>query len=297
MTHAIGCLSRGTELIEDYENKVVTKQSMCWANMSQAERDAAYDNGAAVANSAALLAQRRAAATSYRVAQTGHLDLPYGAREREKWDLYPGTDRQAPCLVFIHGGYWQRNTREDFAHLGAGVAAYGWSVAMPGYTLAPDASLTEITAEINTALDWLAEHRAAHGISGQVIISGWSAGAHLATLAMAHDLVSAGLLISGVYELGPIRDTCLNEKLRLTDAEIETLSPLRLPVVPKPAVITYGAVELQALVDDSKKLHEKRLAGHAPSTLLSIEGADHFTIGLSLCTARGILTKAVLDLV
>ena len=270
---------------------------MGWADMNQAERDAAYDNVAAVANSPALIAAGRAAAAPYRAARTLHLDLPYGTREREKWDLYPSTDPQAPCLVFIHGGYWQKNTREDFAHLGAGVAAHGWSVAMPGYTLAPDASLSEIAAEINAALDWLAAHRAAHGISGKIIISGWSAGAHLAALAMAHDLVSAGLLISGAYELGPIQDTWLNENLRLTDAEIETLSPLRLPVVHKPAVIAYGTIELQALVDDSIKLHEKRLAAQAPSTLLPIEGADHFTIGLPLRVADGVLTNALLKLV
>ena len=123
----------------------MTQPSKYWADMSQAERDAAYDNVAAVANSPTLIAEGRAAAAPYRAARTGHLDLPYGTREREKWDLYPGTDPQAPCLVFIHGGYWQKNTREDFAHLGTGVAAHGWSVAMPGYTLAPDASLTEMS--------------------------------------------------------------------------------------------------------------------------------------------------------
>jgi arylformamidase len=293
----LAVLPEGAELTDKSGDKIVTNPSMDWAGMSQAERDAAYDNVAAVANSATLIAEGRAAAAPYRAARTGHLDLPYGTRARQKWDLYPGSNPQAPCLVFIHGGYWQKNTREDFAHLGAGVAAHGWSVAMPGYTLAPDASLTEISAEINAALDWLAVHRAAHGISGKVLISGWSAGAHLAALAMAHDLVSAGLLISGAYELGPIRDTYLNDKLRLTDAEIAALSPLRLPVVRKPAVITYGTVELHALVEDSKKLHEKRLAAQVPSTLLPIEGADHFTIGLPLCDANGVLTKAVLGLV
>ena len=157
-------------------------RGMSWASMSQAERDAAYDNVAAVADSMLLVAAGRAAAAPYRAARSGHLDLPYGPREREKWDLYPGTAPQAPCLVFIHGGYWYKNTREDFAHLGQGVAAHGWSVAMPGYTLAPNASLTEISAEITTALGWFAAHRAAHGISGKVVLCGWSAGAHLAAL-------------------------------------------------------------------------------------------------------------------
>ena len=41
-----------------------------------------------------------------------------------------------------------------------GVAAHGWSVAIPGYSLAPDASLTQIVAEISGALDWLAKNGA-----------------------------------------------------------------------------------------------------------------------------------------
>ena len=72
----------------------------------------------------------------------------------------PGGDPNAPCLVFIHGGYWQRNSREMFASLIAGPYAHGWAAALPGYTLAPDASLTEIVAEINAALDWLTHNGA-----------------------------------------------------------------------------------------------------------------------------------------
>ena len=81
-------------------------------------------------------------------------------------------------------------------------------------------------AEINAALDWLAANGPAHGINGKVVLSGWSAGGHLTAQCLGHARVSAGLAISGVFELGPIRDTYLNEKLRLTDSEIETLSPL-----------------------------------------------------------------------
>ena len=104
-----------------------------------------------------------------------------------------------------------------FASLIAGPYAHGWAAALPGYTLAPDASLTEIVAEINAALDWLAANGAAHGINGKVVLSGWSAGGHLTAQCLGHPRVSAGLAISGVFELGPIRDTYLNEKLRLTD--------------------------------------------------------------------------------
>src|ERR1700761_8559244 len=176
-----------------------------WAALSQGERDAAYDNTKAVANSAALIAARNEASAKFRADHATALDLPYGKRERNKIDLYPGRDKDAPCLVFIHGGYWQRNSREVFAMLVDGIAAHGWSVAIPGYTLAPEASLTEINSEILLALDWLAANAASHGIAGPMILSGWSAGAHLTAMALAHPVVAAGLAISGVYELGAIR--------------------------------------------------------------------------------------------
>src|SRR5580692_11012870 len=212
---------------------------MDWGAMSRAERDAAYNNSAAVQNSAELNAARGAASAAFRAAHPKHLDLRYGPRERNTWDLFPAADPNAPCIVFIHGGYWQRNSKDQFSALIAGPYALGWSAALPGHTLAPDASLAEIVAEINAALDWLAANRKAHGINGPVVLSGWSAGGHLTALCLGHPLVDAGFAISGIFELGPLRDTLLNEKLRLTDDEIETLSPLRLPMINKPLAITY----------------------------------------------------------
>jgi arylformamidase len=267
------------------------REPMDWGAMSGAARDAAYNNAAAVANSAALSQERREASAVYRAARGKALDLPYGAGDRNKWDLYPGTDASMPCLVFIHGGYWQMNDRESFACLAEGLAAHGWSVALPGYTLAPEAGLTAIVAEMGAALDWLAKNGPAYGVGGPVVVSGWSAGGHLAALLLGHPAVAAGLAISGVYELGPLRDTYLNDKLRLTDVEIETLSPLRLPVVQKPLVIAYGSKEVQALVNDSRLLHARRAAAHAPGPLVPVAGADHFTILHELRSPSGELVR------
>ncbi len=270
---------------------------MDWGSMSRAERDAAYNNSAAVKNSAELNAAREAASAAFRAAHAGHLDLRYGPQERNTWDLFPASDPNAPCIVFIHGGYWQRNSKDQFANLIAGPYARGWSAALPGYTLAPDASMSEIVAEINAALDWLAANGPAHGIGGKVVLSGWSAGGHLTALCLGHRRVSAGLAISGLHELGPMRDTYLNEKLRLTDDEIVALSPLRLPGVAKPLAITYGTAELPPLVLDSRNLHAKRAAAHLPGALIPVPGADHFTIVHELRDADGVLTKQALLLV
>src|SRR6201986_32913 len=141
-----------------------------WAGLSPAERDAAYDNNKAVADSPALIAARNEASAKYRAAHASALDIPYGKRGRTKIDLYPARAKSAPCLVFIHGGYSQRNSRDVFAMLVEGMAAHGWSVAIPGYSLAPDATLTEIVGEISLALDWLPPEGPPAGMGGDVVL-------------------------------------------------------------------------------------------------------------------------------
>jgi arylformamidase len=270
---------------------------LIWRSLSQAERDTAYDNNKAVANSPALIVARNEASARFRAAHTDALDVPYGDRERTKIDLYPASDPSTPCLVFIHGGYWQRNSRDLFAMLAEGMAAHGWSVAIPGYSLAPEATLTDIVREISLALDWLAAEGPARGIAGPVVLSGWSAGAHLTALALSHPLVTAGLAISGVYDLAPIRDTALNVALKLTDQEVAELSPLRLPIVHKPLAIAYGSAELPALVWDSRNFYAARKAAGAPGDLVAIDSADHFTILEQLRRSDGALTRLALSLV
>src|SRR5262245_3217184 len=265
--------------------------------LDQAERDAGYNNTAAVADSARLTAERTAASVKLRAGRRCILDVPYGPRERNRIDLFPATHPAAPCLVFIHGGYWQRNARDMFSAVAEGVLAHGWAAALPGYTLAPDASLREIVAEITNALDWLARSGGSHGIAGPLVVSGWSAGGHLTALVLAHPRVAAGLAISGIFELAPLRDTYLNEKLHLSEDEVTQLSPLRLPAVSKPLAIAYGTRELPMLIYNSRAFHAYRSGAHAPGPLLPIANCDHFTILAELQRSDGQLTAAARALI
>ncbi|PWS36636.1 alpha/beta hydrolase [Falsiroseomonas bella] len=267
-----------------------------WATASQAERDAAYDNAGAVADSPALVAERNAASSAFRAAHPGHLDLAFGDTQREAWDLFPGRDPHAPCLVFIHGGYWQRNRREDFVHLAEGALAMGWSAAFNGYSIAPEASLTRIAWQVHAALDWLSAHGAEHGIAGPIVVSGWSAGGHLTALALEHPAVTAGLAISGIFELAPIRDTKLNTALKLTEEEIAELSPMRRPVVQKPLAVAYGSAELPELCRQSRDFHALRSAAHAPGPLVPVPGADHFRVLEALRVPNGSLLRVAATL-
>jgi acetyl esterase/lipase len=267
-----------------------------WGMLSQRERDLAYNNTEAVPEAPELSAARAAASAEFRAAHAGHLDLAYGETERESWDLFPASEPGAPCLAFIHGGYWQRNRRQDFAIMAAGARAMGWSAAIVGYTLCPEATMTRIAWQIQSALDWLSAQGSAHGIGGPVVLAGWSAGGHLTALGAEHPLVTAAMPISGIFELGPIRDTYLNAACRLTDEEIVELSPIRRPVVQKPMAVVYGAAELPELSRQSRDFHAHRAAHQAPGPLCPVPGADHFRVLEALRQPDGALLRLAAEL-
>jgi acetyl esterase/lipase len=133
-----------------------------YREMDRAALDAAYNNSAAVTNSSAFMAELRARGDRLRAEMPQHLDLRYGPAPRNRIDYFSASAR-GPVLMFIHGGYWQMRAKEDFSALARGPLAHGIDVAMIGYTLAPDISLSGIVAEIRAAIRWLAAHADEHG--------------------------------------------------------------------------------------------------------------------------------------
>jgi len=262
----------------------------------QAYRDAAYNNAAAAPTGGALFARFAEESKALRARFAATMSLPYETRERARLDLFPGSDPEAPCLVYLHGGYWQANNREMFAVLGEGVAAHGWSVAIPGYSLAPDVGLRVIIGQIGAALDWLTRHRRQYGLSGPLIVAGSSAGGLMAALSLAHPAVLAGISVSGIFELAPLRDTYLNVKLQLAGTEIRDLSPIRRPVIAKPFVVAYGSLELPAIIASAAGFSALRRAAGAPGPLIEIAEADHFSILNGLRDPDSDLTHAILEL-
>ncbi len=269
-----------------------------WQGFSRAALDVAYDNSGAVADSAARLAEWSRRSAALRARQPQHLDLPYGPRPRNRIDVFRCGERRAPLLVFIHGGYWQRNSKEVFSCMAEGPLAHGFDVALPGYTLAPEASLTQIVREIHAAIAFLRLQGPSIGVAAaRLVVSGWSAGGHLAASAMSWPEIDAGLSISGIFDLEPIRLGVLNEKLRLTPEEARALSPLRnLPQDAGRLVLAYGGGELPELQRQSRAFgHEWRQAG-LDGAVTELPGLNHFSILEELVRPDGALVAELLRL-
>lgn len=267
-----------------------------WRGMTRAELDAAYNNSAAVKNSAEKLAEWTTRSAVTRARPAALLDLAYGPRPRNRVDIFRCGEAQAPLLAYVHGGYWQRNAKEVFSCLGEGPLARGIDVAMVGYTLAPDATLTEMVGEARAALRWLRAEGPPRGVGqGKLIVSGWSAGGHLTAMALAE--ADAGLAISGLYDIEPCRLSYINDKARITADEQVALSPIRqLPARSVPLVVAYGTGELPELQRQSRDYHAARRAANLPSELLALEGHDHFSILEQLASPQGQLTEAAVRL-
>src|SRR3954468_3706509 len=197
-----------------------------WRSMSQAERDLGLNNSAAVAGSGDIVAGWDRRSGELRARHTAHLDLRYGPRPRNGIDFIKAADG-GPTLVFIHGGYWQMRAKENFTVVAEGAMAHGINVALIGYTLAPEAAMDQIVAEIHAGLDTLADKLPGlGGDAGRIVVSGGSAGGHLTAMALSHARVKGGVAISGIYDLEPIRHSYLNEKLGLDEAMSLRYSPL-----------------------------------------------------------------------
>src|SRR3979409_16870 len=119
-----------------------TVGDIVWRGMTRPQLDAAYNNGAAVADSAARITDWTERSARLRERHPDALDLPYGARERTRIDIFRAGAADAPLFVFFHGGYWQRNAKEIFSFLAGGPRSAGFAAARAGYTPAPGARLS-----------------------------------------------------------------------------------------------------------------------------------------------------------
>jgi arylformamidase len=267
--------------------------------MTRAALDAGYNNGLAVVDSPAWLEKWRDRSNAIRAGAGARLNVQYGPHPRESLDYFSSGGNGAPLFVFIHGGYWQRNEKELFSFVSDGPRQHGIDVAVVGYTLAPDASLTEIVAEIDRSLTFLAD--LSNGFSfdrKRVIIGGWSAGGHLTASASSHPLCAGTLPISGIFDLEPIALSYINDKLRLSPREIKELSPLKnVSVHKKPCFVAVGAAELPELRRQSQLYADFARSNGVPVTLQLLPEHNHFSILGEFSDKNGVLAQALLELV
>ncbi|MER9604495.1 alpha/beta hydrolase [Mesorhizobium sp. M0243] len=198
--------------------------------------DDAYANGANIAGSDRWPSAWAEPAQAFRDALSAQgrarLDIAYGDGPRNRLDLF--LPRAAPkgLVVIIHGGYWLETDKSLWSHLANGAVGSGFAVAMPSYTLCPNIRIAGIVSEIGAAIG-----EAAAMVDGPLMLTGHSAGGHLATRMVTTSTPLAAdvarrirhvVSISGLHDLRPLMRTGMNAALAIDEHEALTESPALL---------------------------------------------------------------------
>jgi arylformamidase len=240
-----------------------------------------YNNRARVPEHPSLISDWARDAAAYRERRAPR-SIAYGPGARHSMDFFSG-DRDGPIVVFIHGGYWQALDSSFFSHLAGGLNAHGVSVAIPSYDLCPDVTVDQIIQEMRMASRELAR------LGRSLVMSGHSAGGHLAACMLAtdwraldaslpEDLVGAAYTISGLFDLGPLVETSVNDALHLDDATARAASPLFWNAPTHGSLdAVVGGKESAEYFRQSRTVVDRWGAAGLATRFGTVPGANHFT--------------------
>jgi arylformamidase len=260
-----------------------------------------YNMRERVPEHARIISQWEQDAAGFRRNARAEYDLAYGARPRNRVDVFwPAKDKGAVAL-FIHGGYWRSFDKSVFSHLAKGLNLHGITVAVPSYTLCPEARIGDIIEEMRQLVIYLRNK-----FKRRIFVFGHSAGGHLAAAMVAtkwelfghaNDLVPTAVAISGIFDLRPLLGTSMNYDIRIDEGTARVWSPLFWP---SPAGRTFeawvGRKESDEFIRQSRSIVAPWKGAGVNTGYVEIAGQDHFTVLSPFSNADSELTARLAEL-
>jgi len=264
--------------------------ALLYREFASAEQiDAEYKPSLRIADAEARMRRYGEHSAEARARLAGVYDVRYGPTLDEKVDIFPAAQPNAPVFVFIHGGYWRAFSAREHSFVALGLVPLGITTVLVDYSLCPKVTIDEITRQCRAAVAWALGHIGEYGGDPKrVAIGGHSAGGHLSAMCLAtrwdedyglaRDPLAAALLVSGVYDIEPLRHSFLQPTIQLDDGIVRRNSPL-FGVRPcaTPALVTWGGDESAEFARQSTSFHAAWQAAGNRSELLAQPGANHFS--------------------
>ncbi len=282
--------------------------SKLFRHFDQAALDAAYNNRAHVPDHGEYFTRWQREADAVRAKLKHQADLVYGGYPRQRLDYFPAATKDAPLLVFIHGGYWQALDHKPFGLLAQSFVDAGIAFASMSYSLCPDVDMPSLVEQVREGIAWLWGRANELGFDRQrMFIAGHSAGGHLVALLAATDftqrglpadVIKGGLSVSGLYDLEPIRLSYLNAALKLDVEQARWLSPQHhLPLRGTPLLLAVGGAELPEFLRQQRDYEAALKDAGVPCRSLEPAGLHHFSVIDALGDPRHALHQAVLRMI
>lgn len=228
--------------------------------------------------------------------------LRYGAGKRQQIDIYEPAeiDEDTETVVFIHGGGWETGNKDIHKFIGRSWARKNFTVAIPNYRLAPDATYPAQTHDIAEAVSWLQHNY--DNYTGSLYLAGHSAGAHLASLVGFSDQwrekaelelekIRGFILLAGVYQFYPFDKAdprvkrFLGEKKYWEEAQPFNHLKKSLP----PVFLAHGQEDHEVSLDQSIQLKERLTQLNVRNELVFEDHVGHLELLLRTTMTDGNL--------
>ena len=276
----------------------------------QMELDAAYSQPAYEPNMAQLVKRwaSNSALTRQRLGEPRR--YAYGPNAVEKLDVYRTKAADAPVFVFIHGGAWNSQTAKDSAFPAETFVGAGAHFVVPDFSWVQDVggSLMPIAAQIRRAVAWTYQNaRLFGGDPSRFYVSGHSSGGHMAGVVLTTDwqkdfslpadFITGGIILSGMYDLTPVRLSSRSRYVKFDDAMVEELSAQRhIDRLRAPLVVAYGSYETPEFQRQSREFAAAVKKAGKPVELVVAENYSHMEMPESLANPYGICGRAALKM-
>ena len=214
----------------------------------------------------------------------------YGPTQPETLDIY-GSGSQA--FVFVHGGAWKRQSSREQAFPAEAVIAAGAAYVALNFANLPAVTLPEMAGQVRRGIEWVHAN-----LSKDVVLCGHSSGAHLSGCALTKiPQVRAALLVSGVYDLLPVRLSARNEYVRLDERLEHEYSPIRhAGRIRCPVTVAWGEHEGAEFFRQSKEFASALKAAGRLTEAMVGENLNHFEIIETLADPHSPLGRAALNM-
>jgi arylformamidase len=287
-----------------------TKGPLVWLDMDQKEIDDAYDQ-ACWAPNREHIAQRRRLASERTIDRLGPPErVAYGPTEIEKLDIYKTNRPNAPIAIFIHGGAWKNGASKDSAYMAEMYLAAGANFVIPDFVAVQDAggSLMTMAGQVRRAVAWVYKNAASFGGDPKrLYLMGHSSGAHLGgaivitdwqkDFGLPPDILKGALLISGMYDLKPVRLSKRSKYVNFDDATEEALSTQRhIDKIVTPLIIAHGTLESPEFQRQSREFAAAVKAAGKPVEFFVGEGFNHFEMQETMGNPFGLGGRATLQM-
>ncbi|MBQ0961646.1 alpha/beta hydrolase [Ideonella sp. 4Y11] len=232
--------------------------------------DQQYNNRARIPEHAQLFERWRQASALARQQLNWRSDLAYGDAPTQTLDVFLAERRDAPVLIFIHGGYWRSLDKADHSFVAPAFVAAGAHVVVPNYSLCPSVGIADIALEMTRVVAWTVAHAGELGMDpARIALAGHSAGAHLAAMllccrwkdvdpALPPQPLAGALGISGLYDLEPLRHApFIRDDLRLSERDAWRLSPAFYPRPRKPLYAVAGGDESEEFIRHNRLIRDQ----------------------------------------